>query len=151
MLVNGFKMAICFAIVAGMMIFLRVPLHWTILWFFPILVLLVLFTFGCCMFLLHYGVYVEDLSNVINIVLRIVFYMTGIFYNVEKRIPKPYGHYLSNINPLAYLIGSMRNAVLYGVAPDIRILGVLLLVTLLLSYLGLRLVYQNENNYVKLI
>ncbi|MBR1693559.1 MAG: ABC transporter permease [Lachnospiraceae bacterium] len=151
MMVNGFKMLISFAIVIGMMIFYRVPLHLTILWFFPILFVFILFTFGCCMFLLHYGVYVEDLSNVVNIVLRIVFYMTGIFYDVEKRLPKPYGKYLSRCNPLAYMIGSARNAVLYGRAPSVKLLLVLLLVALLLIYLGLRLVYKNENNYVKVI
>ncbi len=151
MIVNGFKMLISFGIVVGMMILFRVPLHWTILWFFPIMLVFIVFTLGCCLFLLHYGVYVEDMSNVVNIVLRIVFYMTGIFYDVEKRIPAPYGIYLSRCNPLAYMIGSARGALLYGKAPNLVVLSLIFLATLILIYLGLRLVYKNENNYVKLI
>ena len=151
MLVNGFKMLISFGIVAGMMAVYRIPLHLEIFWFIPIMIVFILFTFGCSMFLLHYGVYVEDLSNVVNIVLRIIFYMTGIFYHVEKRIPKPYGSYVFRFNPLAFLIGSARNALLYGEGLDVLILGILFLISLLLIWLGLRLVYKNENSYVKVI
>ena len=151
MLVNGFKMLISFGIVVGMMIFFRVPLHWTILWFIPVLFVFLLFTFGCCMFLLHYGVYVEDLSNVVNIALRIVFYVTGIFYDVEKRLPAPWGGYMTKVNPLAYMISSARNAVLYGRNIDVEALLLWLILSLLLVVLGVRLVYKNENNYVKVI
>lgn len=151
MLVNGFKMLISFGIVVGMMIFFRVPLHWTILWFIPVLFVFLLFTFGCCMFLLHYGVYVEDLSNVVNIALRIVFYVTGIFYDVEKRLPAPWGGYMTKVNPLAYMISSARNAVLYGRNIDVEALLLWLVLSLLLVVLGVRLVYKNENNYVKVI
>lgn len=151
MLVNGFKMLISFGLVIAMMIFYRVPLHATFLWFFPIMFIFILFTFGCCMFLLHYGVYVEDLSNVVNIVLRIVFYVTGVFYDVQKRIPAPYGAYLSKLNPLAYMISSARNAMLYGKAPSIKVLVLWFVISIVLIGMGVRLVYKNENNYVKVI
>lgn len=151
MMVNGFKMLISFGIVVGMMIFFQVPPHWTILWFFPVLFVFLIFTFGCCMFLLHYGVYVEDLSNVVNIVLRIVFYVTGIFYDVEKRLPAPWGGYMTKVNPLAYMISSARNAVLYGQNVEIKALLLWLVLSLVLVVLGIRLVYKNENNYVKVI
>ena len=151
MMVNGFKMLISFGIVVGMMIFFKVPPHWTILWFVPVLFVFLIFTFGCCMFLLHYGVYVEDLSNVVNIVLRIVFYVTGIFYDVEKRLPAPWGGYMTKVNPLAYMISSARNAVLYGQNIEIKVLLVWFVLSLVLVVLGVRLVYKNENNYVKVI
>lgn len=151
MIVNGFKMLISFGLVVVMMIFFRVPLHWTVLWFIPVLVVFLLFTFGCCMYLLHFGVYVEDLSNVINIVLRLVFYVTGVFYDMEKRLPAPWGGYLAKINPLAYLISSARDVVLYGKNVDVKALLLWFALSLALVVLGIRLVYKNENNYVKVI
>lgn len=151
MLVNGFKMLISFGLVAIMMIVFRVPLKLTVLWFIPILIIFIFFTFACCMILLHYGVYVEDLSNVVNIVLRIVFYVTGIFYDVEKRLPAPYGEVLTNCNPLAYMIGSARGALLYGKSPSAIMLLAWFLLALLLAWFGIWLVYKNENNYVKVI
>lgn len=151
MMVNGFKMLISFGLVVLMMIFFRVPLHWTVLWFVPILLTFLLFTFGCCMILLHFGVYVEDLSNVVDIALKLVFYVTGIFYNVEKRLPAPLGGYLTKMNPLAYMISSARNAVLYGENVEAITFGAWVVLSFLLAVLGVRLVYKNENNYVKVI
>ena len=148
--VNGFKMMISFGIVALMMIIYQVPLSWNILWFIPILVVLTLLSFGCACFLLHYGVYVEDLSNVVSIVLRFVFYLTGIFYNIETRLPG-FGEALNRYNPLAFLLTSMRQSLIYSQTPDLVMMFVWLAVGVLLSIAGIRKIYKEENSYVKAI
>lgn len=148
--VNGFKMLICFGIVVLMMLVWQVPLTWNVLYALPILVVLALFSFGCGCFLLHYGVYVEDLSNVLNIILRFVFYLTGIFYNVEKKIPQ-WGAALNRYNPIAFLITSMRNCLLYGETPHRKMLLCWLAVSLVLAILGIRKIYKEENSYIKSI
>lgn len=148
--VNGFKMLISFLIVAAMMLFYRVPVSWNILFFIPVLLTLGLFSFGCACFLMHFGVYVEDLSNVVTIVLRFLFYLTGIFYNVESRIPGV-GGYLNHYNPIAFLLTAMRDCLIYQKTPDLRFLAVWLAVSLVLSALGIRKVYREENSYVKVI
>ncbi len=148
--INGFKMMISFAVVFLMMIFFRVQLSLNVLFFVPVLLILVLFTFGCSCFLMHYGVYVEDLSNVLNVVLRFVFYATGIFYNIETRIPQ-FGVLLNKLNPVAFLITSMRQSLIYGETPDWTLLLIWLFVSVLLVLLGIRKVYKEENSYVKAI
>lgn len=148
--INGFKMLISFAVVFLMMIFFRVQLSLNVLFFIPVLLILVLFTFGCSCFLMHYGVYVEDLSNVLNVVLRFVFYATGIFYNIETRIPQ-FGVLLNKLNPVAFLITSMRQSLIYGETPDWTLLLIWLFVSVLLVLLGIRKVYKEENSYVKAI
>ena len=149
--VNGFKMMISFAIVILMMFFWRVQPTWNILWFFPILITLCIFTFGCSTYLSHYGVFVEDLSNVINIVLRLLFYITGIFYDVATRVPAPYGSLLTKINPIAFLLQSMRQSVLYGETPDLRLLSLWFMLSVLFSWIGINKIYRYENSYVKVI
>ena len=119
--------------------------------FFPCALLLLLFSFGCSLHLLHYGVFVEDLSNVVNIVLRMVFYLTGVFYNVSTRIPAPYGEWLIRYNPMAFLLESMRNALLYGKTPHRKLMTAWFVVSLILIILGIRKIYRNENSYVKVI
>lgn len=148
--INGFKMMISFGIVILMMLIFHVQLSWNILFFIPILLILSLFTFGCACFLMHYGVYVEDLSNVLNVVLRFVFYATGIFYNIETRIPQV-GGLLNKVNPIAFLITSMRQSLIYGEAPDWKLLLVWLAVSVILVLLGIRKIYKEENSYVKAI
>ncbi len=149
--VNGFKMMVSFGIVLVMMLVYRVPLTWNILYFGPVLLLLLLFCFGCSCWLLHYGVFVEDLSNVVNIFLRIVFYLTGVFYNVEKRIPAPYGELMTKYNPMAFFLESMRNALLYGKVPHRKLMLGWLAVSLVLCATGIWKIYRNENSYVKTI
>lgn len=148
--VNGFKMMISFGIVALMMCFFKVPLSVNILFFVPILLILGIFSFGCACYLLHFGVYVEDLSNVMTIVLRFLFYLTGIFYNIEKRIPE-FGSLLNELNPVAFLITSMRKSLIYGECPNLRWMLCWMLVSLLLAVAGIRKIYKEENSYVKAI
>jgi len=147
---DAFKMMISFGIVALMMVFFKVPVSWNMLYFFPIILTLMLFTFGCSCFVMHFGVYVEDLSNVINIVLRFLFYLTGIFYNVKTKIPDA-GPYLNEFNPLASLISAMRDCLIYCRRPDLRFVGLWFGVSLLLSVCGIALVYKEENSYLKAV
>mgnify|MGYP001623983178 FL=1 len=151
MMVNAFKMLISFAIVAAMMIVWRVTPDIRILYALPILAVLFVLSFGCATFLLHFGVFVEDLSNVIQIVLRLLFYITGIFYSVSTRIPAPYGEYAERYNPLAFLLSSMRDVLLYHKSPNLVLLGIWFVVGVVISMLGVRTIYKNENSYVKVI
>lgn len=148
--VNGFKMMISFGVVLLMMLVFRVQLSRNVLFFIPVLLILVLFTFGCACFVMHYGVYVEDLSNVLNVALRFLFYATGIFYNIETRIPQV-GGLLNKVNPVAFLITAMRQSLIYGETPDWRLLLLWLAVSVVLVLLGIRKIYKEENSYVKAI
>ena len=148
--VNGFKMFVSFGLVVAMMLIYQIPLSWNIVFFVPILLTLGLFTFGCACFLMHYGVYVEDLSNVLNVALRFVFYATGIFYNVSTRIPE-YGELLEKINPMAFLISAMRQSLLYGQTPNLAILTAWLVFSVCLVLEGVRKIYKEENSYAKAI
>lgn len=149
-LVNGFKMAICFGIVAVMMIVNRIPLSFNVFYAIPILVTLVLLTFGCSCFMLHWGVFVNDLANAIAIIMKMVFYTTGVFFNLETRIPQ-YGAILNRYIPTAYLLSSMRQSLIYGTTPDVGILVLWFVVSLLLCVAGVRTIYKEENSYVKAI
>lgn len=151
MLVNGFKMMISFIIVIIMMIVYRVPVSWYILYVPLIIITFAVFTFACCTFLLHFGVFIEDLFNVVTILLKAVFYLTGIFYNIQTRIPEPYNFLLIHWNPLANLIADLRYSLLYGKAPYVGSMLVILAVSLGMSVIGVRMIYKNENTYVKVV
>ena len=148
--INGFKMLVSFGIVAVMMIIFRIRVTWNVLYAIPILVTLVIFTFGCSCFLMHWGVYINDLSNAIKILTRMMFYITGVFYDLEKRIPE-IGAALNRYNPVAYLLSSMRQCLIYGQTPPRKLLLLWLVVSILLALLGIRKIYKEENSYVKAI
>ena len=152
MLTTGFKMCVSLVIVLVMMIFFRVPLSHHILYVIPGMIVFLLLTFGLMCIEMHYGVYIEDLTKVNDIVMRLLFYLTGIIFNIDQRIGKNYpalATILGKWNPMAYLISAVRNALIYNQSPDWTWMLIWLVISLLLCLGGVRLVYRNENNYVK--
>lgn len=154
MFVNGFKMLISFLIVIFLMIFYKVPFTLNIFWIFIIVLDLFIFTFGSMCILMHLGVFIADLSNVIRIVLRIMFYVTGVFYSIESRVGNTYPQ-LSNLlvkyNPLAFFITSSRSALLYNKPINFTMILIWFGISILLSLIGIRTIYKNENSYIKVI
>lgn len=151
MLVLAFKMMICLGLIAVMMIQFRVKISINLIYLLPVFLVFFIFTFACGTYVLHFGVYINDLSNVIGIVLDLLFYVTGIFYNVQKSFPEPFGEWLQRINPIAYMISCARKALIYCETPSIMVIGVWLLVSLILAVGGIMLIHKNENNYVRII
>lgn len=151
MALNGFKTLINFAIVILLMFIDPVTPSLHILWAIPVMASFIIFTFGVCCIFLHFGVFIEDLVNITDIGLRLLFYATGIFYNIADRITGILGYVLVRVNPIAMYISSMRNCLLYGGAPYWKWLIVWTLAGILLSYMGIRLIQKNENSYVKVI
>lgn len=151
MLVNGFKMLVSFALTFVMMPFFGVPFSWHIVLLIPYLILLFLITFGICSWLLHFGVFVEDLSYIINIALRLVFYVTGVFYPIAGKVPAPFDTILLKANPIALIIDGLRDVILYQQLPDFLLFGIWLVLTLLIIWVGIKMIYRYENSYVKVI
>lgn len=151
MLVNGFKMLVSFGVVGIMMIIFKVVPTAYILYAVPVLIVLFLLTLGIGMIMMHYGVYVSDLGYITGIVLNMMMYTTGTFYSIASRFPKPFGDLLERYNPVAFLIASMRKALLYGQAPSWGLLLFWGFVSLGLIALGAFTIYSNENAYVKVI
>jgi ABC-type polysaccharide/polyol phosphate export permease len=148
-LINGFKMTISLAICFALAIYYKISIDWHILLIIPSLIMLVLNTFGFGCLVMHFGVYIQDLSNIVRIVLRLVFYLSGVFYNIGSL--KPYGPLLLNINPVALAMEGCRNALIFGKGPDWVMLGIWTAVGIVTSILGIMVVYKNENNYGKIL
>ena len=151
MMHNGVKMLISLALIFIMMPFFGLPFTLQMVHLLPIFLVLFILTFGISTIAMHIGVFVDDLHNIMQALLRLVFYMCGIFYSIENRIPAPYNHILLKGNPVSFCIHSMRQILIYQNAPDYRLLGIWLLVGILLSAFGVWLIYRYENTYVKVI
>lgn len=154
MLVNGFKMLISFGIVVLMMLIYRIPVSINLIYVLPLLVDVFLLCFGIMCILLHFGVYVEDLANVVNIALKLMFYLTGIFFSIETRIGKKFpvlAAVLGKANPMAYIITGMRKCLIYAQRPDLSVMIIWFVISLMISIIGVRVIYKNENSYVKVI
>lgn len=149
MFTNMFKMFISWGLILIMMILFKVPYTLFMIQFLPVLIVLFVLSFGMSTILMHFGVFVEDLSNVINIVLKLVFYLSGIFYAIPTRLPSPFNRILLNLNPVALIIDSFRKTFLYGKFVNYRMLAAWLIVGIILSIIGVKTIQKYENSYAK--
>lgn len=145
------KMFISFGLVVISMIIYRVPVSWNVLYFIPIVIVLYVVTFGMSLIIMHFGIFVEDLNNIVKIVLKLVFYLSGVFYNIEARIKPPYNHLLVKFNPVAFAMSSMRKAFLEQKAPSLKWLAAWFVMGLILCIIGISIIHKYENSYAKVI
>lgn len=122
-----------------------------LLWFPAILCCLLLFVFGVCTIMMHIGVYAKDMGNITTVLLKLMFYLSGIFYSISKRVPAPYGKMLLWANPMALFIDEARQVTIYASAPKLLPLAIWFVISLLLSAIGIHLVHKHEQSYVKAI
>ena len=92
-----------------------------------------------------------DFEEIIKVILKLTMYITGIFYSIETRIPAPYNGVLAKANPIAFIIISVRKCIIYGSAPDSLLLLIWMTVGILISIVGINIIYKYENNYLKII
>lgn len=146
-----FKMGISLALAFGLMLFQGVPITWKVLLIVPAVIVLYVISFGIGMILMHFGVTFNDLGNLTNIALRMVFYLSGIFYNITKRLKGTLGKVLLRVNPIAFLMNEMRKVWIYGKFLSFEGLFFWLIIGLILCIIGIRLIHKNENSYAKVI
>ena len=151
MMVNGFKMLVSFSLIVVMMIIFRVPVTFKVFYMIPIMIVLGLFTFGLSCIVLHFGVFVDDLYNVTIVILRLMFYMSGIFYSIGDRLEGPLKSILLYCNPVSMLIESARMCVLYSSTPYRKLIVLWGVISVILCIIGVRTIYKYENSYVKVM
>lgn len=146
-----FKMMISWALVIVLMLIFKVPFEWTILYWFLIMPVLFVVTFGISTILLHFGIFVEDLFNVTTIALKLLFYLSGVFYSIGSRLSGAFALLLLKCNPIAFVMDQCRNVLIYGKTPDFGWLAIWFVIGCLLSWIGVTIIHKYENSYAKVI
>lgn len=151
MILNMFKLWFSLIVLVVMMLVFRVRIGFEIFWVLPAYAVMVLLAFGVGMIFLHFGVYVDDLSYAVGILLNMLMFLSGIFYDIMTTLPDPLNAVMMCLNPVAVVIDTMRNALLYRTAANLPVLGVWFLVSVIFCCVGVHTVYKNENSYVKIV
>ena len=146
-----FKFFISLIMTIILMIFFKTPFTWNIFYILIIIPILYLISFGLGCILMHFGVYIEDLKKVTAIFLRLVFYLSGVFYNINSRLTGILKYLLLRANPVAFCMNDMRKVMLYGKMPSFEGLFMWFIVAALICFIGLNIIRKNENNYAKVI
>lgn len=90
-----------------------------------------------------------DLKMLLDNGLRAVFFLTGIFFATDT-IPEQYLSYFY-INPMATIIESYREILLYNEIPSFKRLGIIFTVSMITLLVGLYLLRRNDCVYPRLV
>lgn len=123
----------CFIILL-FVIFGGVGLSFNILWVIPIAVIQSLFSLGILFILSAINVYVRDIEYIVQFFMNLVFYATPIIYN-PSLIPDRF-RWILYMNPMTNFINQYRNIFYYKTSPDLFVLAIMLLLSLLVLCIG---------------
>lgn len=146
-----FKLGISLCLAFILMIIQGVPFSWTYILIIPILFVLYVICFGIGMILMNYGVTLNDLGNLTNIGLKMMFYLSGVFFNINEKLGGTAAFVLLKVNPIAFCINELRNVTVFSTLPSIIGLLVWLAIGTILCWIGVHVIHKNENSYAKVI
>ncbi|SCY08934.1 ABC-type polysaccharide/polyol phosphate export permease [Lachnospiraceae bacterium XBB2008] len=151
MILDFFKLLFSLIVLIPMLIIFKVHIGIAAFWIIPTYLLMIIFSFGVGMIFLHYGVYIDDLSYAVGILLQMMMFLSGIFYDVITSLPHPLNVVMICVNPASMFVDTMRRALLYNTVSNVPLIVLWIIISLLISYIGIHIVYKNENGYVKVI
>lgn len=137
---------------AAVFIFLfiyNVPLSLHIISLIIIISVHLIFLVAISLIFSHIGVYFRDLRNMMRYSTRIIIYLSPVLYTVES-VPESIRELLY-LNPLTTLIISYRNVLLYQEQPQWIGLFTIFCISIVLLYLGLKILFKYDKHYAKVV
>lgn len=130
----AFHMLVSIFILLAAFLLFNGYLYWTVLLLPVVLVPLGLFVVGVSWILASLGVYLRDVQQTITLVITVIMFVTPIFYPITA-LPARYQIYL-RLNPLAFFVDQARRVLVFGAMPDWGAMGVAVLVSAGVAWLG---------------
>jgi ABC-type polysaccharide/polyol phosphate export permease len=148
---NLIKMGISFILVLILMGFFNISYSWKIIYIIPVVLINIVTTFAISLFVAHVGVFISDSANIVNVVLRFLFYVSGILYSITDRLPPLYQKLIFLTDPIAYVIQAYRDVIMYQQFPNVMYMIYWFVIGIIGSIIFLHIMYKYENTYVKVV
>lgn len=121
-------------IILAFVIFSNVGLSYYILLYPVILFIQYILILGISFIVSAITVYIRDIEHIIGVILMAAFYTTPIVYKLEQ-LPENL-RIIMKANPMTYIINGYRDIFYYQQLPNMRHLGILLMLSLMLLIIG---------------
>lgn len=108
---------------------------WSLFWLPLILLPLMLLTLGLSWLLASLGVFIRDIGQLIGLIMSVLMFLSPIFYPTSA-LPAEIRDYLF-LNPLSLPIEQTRNALIWDIAPDPKLLTAYSSVSFVIFWAGL--------------
>lgn len=144
---NTFKFLIAFAMLIGFLQYSGMPLTWHYLILPLVLIVQLVLIAGVAFVLAALVPLLPDLRNVVSHLIMLMFFLSGIFYDVET-MPEKF-QWVFDINPMVHVIQAHRAVMLHGEMPDWQPLLAVLALGLVLMWTGAKLMRSLNVVYAK--
>lgn len=105
------------AIVLAILWQLDQPVHWTVIMVVPVYILAQFFCLGCSFVVARACAFVPDLKSLVSLVNRGLFFLSGVFFSIERFVNHPTLELLMKLNPVHQFLTAVRVSVLDGTIP----------------------------------
>lgn len=95
------------------------PIPWTVVLIVPIYCLVQLFSLGCVFFVARATAFVPDLKSIVNLFTRALFFLSGIFFSIERFVNHETLALVMKLNPVYQTLYAARCCVLNGEVPPV--------------------------------
>lgn len=102
---------------------------------------------GIVFFVSSMTVYARDLEHIISVILMAGMYATPIFYTMEM-VPDKFKKIIK-LNPMTNIIQSYRDIMFYKRMPDLKKLGIMFLISIIIFVLGYMFFKKTEKSFVE--
>lgn len=144
-LISGFNYLISLAILIPLMFYYKSNFSMYLLWLPPLILFQFIFIAGISYIVAIVGVFFKDLQNIIEFAIRFLFYVSPALFDVDV-IPEKFEQVYMLLNPFASLFVSLKNIIVFGVAPSLYI-WVYIIFSIVILWVGLYLF--NSRKFVK--
>ena len=143
-----------------LVVFLLIAGHWPSLHYvwLPVLIgVMVVFTAGAAYVVAYLGALYADTHNVVQVGMRLLFYVSPVFYFVRDHAPykamihNPHILFVYMLNPLACLFECSRDVLLWGQSPDKGMLLYSAGVAVVVYIVGFAIFTRGEGKFAKYI
>ncbi len=141
-------------LIGGMLVAVH-KIYWTVIYLPLILLPLFLLTLGCGFIAAAVSVYIQDLQYLIGVLLQVLFFMSPVFYSMDRILESDKVPNICKIilqaNPLYPLIENTRKIFLIGAQPDFLWLLGLTVFSYLLFHLGVVFFANTKKGFADVI
>lgn len=120
---------------------------WTWLLFPLVFVLQTMFNLGITMYTARLGSALPDLRHVVAFLARLWFYMSGVFFSIERFVSEGVWLSVLEANPLYMVLEMSRDLLLYDTVPDLESWMFLSLWAVITPLFGFWYFWQGEETY----
>lgn len=134
-------------IIIGFVIFSGIGLSYSILWYFPVLLVQYILSVGVAFIVSSVTVYLRDLQHILGIIMQLLFYGTPIVYSMSS-VPDVF-KWIVKINPMSYILEAYRNIFYLKIRPSLKELSIPLIMGIILVIVGYMVFKKLEKRFAE--